>query len=95
MNYNFLDFTREHYPKLWEEFYRYKRKEIPPAIGTEVTTLRNGFNGWAGVKRYVVAYDDKRYVALSETRKGRATSLCPIETWWKDLEIINEPEINV
>lgn len=92
MGYNFLDFTKEHYPQVWEEFYRYNRRETPPAIGTKVTTLRNGFGGGVGEVRYVVEFNDHRYVALAHIPNGEATSLCEIETWWKDLKIISEPD---
>lgn len=93
-NYNFLDFTKEHYPEIWEEFFRYKRKETPPTIGAEVVTLRNGFHGYKGETRYVVPFKDERYVGLAIVPNGEPKAICEIETWWKDLKIVNEPKIN-
>lgn len=90
-NYNFLDFTKEHYPEIWQEFYRYKRKDNPPAIGTEVITLVHGHNDYAGVTRYIVAHDE-RYIHLGHVPNGKATSLCEIKDWWTELKIINEPD---
>lgn len=90
MNYNFLDFTKERYPEIWEEFFRYKRKDIMPAIGTEVVTLRSGFGDFAGVTRYVVSHDEK-YIGLACNPHREAEYLSTKEDWWKDLKIINEP----
>lgn len=94
MNYNILDFIKEFHPEVSEEFYRYKRKDVLPAIGTEVKTLVSGYGGYAGVTRYVVGYEGDRYIELAYTPNGRASSLCEIADWWKELKIINEPEAN-
>lgn len=96
MEYNFLDFTKEHYPEIWEEFYRYKRKDNLPAIGAEVITLRSGFGGTGGETRYVVKLDndDGRYIGLGNMHNGKASYLCEIKTWWKDIKVIREPNID-
>lgn len=90
MNYNFLDFTKERYPEIWEEFYRYKRKETPPAIGAEVVTLRSGFGGFGGEVLYVVSHDEE-YIGLACSSNSESEYLSKIGDWWKDFKIINEP----
>ncbi|MFK7678768.1 hypothetical protein ACI3ER_12060 [Bacillus sp. Wb] len=85
-----LEFTREFHPNIWEEYYRYNRKSILPAIGTKVITLVNGYDGYAGGTRYIVGHGDK-YIHLAHTSDGKVTSLCDVEMWWKDLKIIDEP----
>lgn len=88
--YNFLDFTKERYPEIWEEFDRYKRKNILPAIGSKVKTLVSGYGGAGNDIRYVVSHSDK-YIGLSDIRNGKEMYACEIESWWKELSIIKEP----
>lgn len=71
-------------PTLFLMYINYKRKDKLPSIGSKVVTLRNGFNGWAGVTRYIKSIDE-RYIVLTATSNGEGQeSLSSVEKWYND-----------
>ena len=95
MNHNLTGYVNSSYPEVAKEFERYLRRETLPAIGTRVQSLVSGYGGLGGQILYVVAHH-KHYIELG-TRKcaieGEGQFLCNINRWYRELEILNEPNM--
>ena len=81
------DFIKQYHQEVYEEYERYLRRNNPPKIGSMVKTLKAGFGGMGGQELEVTDIDNK-WVKLSN---GVDKYISDINDWWKELQILSEP----